>query len=91
MYARPLNEIVADLNEQLRCDPAPSDRLALVSVWDADRFSEMIAAVSPAEWESFVDWIGGESVSMENFFMSELWEKYKEHDADQNHPEVHDE
>jgi hypothetical protein len=91
MYARSFDEIVAELNVQLHSDPAPSDRLALVSVWDAERFSEMIVAVSLPEWESFVDWIGGESILSENLFMLEQWKKYKEHDAHQDHHDADDE
>ena len=79
MYARPFDEIVAELNEQLRCDPAPGDRLALVSVWDVERFSEMIAAVSTAEWDSFVYWIGDQPILSESLFMLEQWEKYKQY------------
>jgi hypothetical protein len=78
MYARPLYEIVAELNAQLRCDPAAADRLTLVSIWDVERFSEMIAAVSTAEWNSFVDWVGEQSILDENLFMDKQFEKYLE-------------
>lgn len=78
MFARPLDDIVAALNRELDRDDAPRDRLALVSVWDAERFADSVYGVSGSEWDAFAEWMAEQSILDENQFMEGLFERYLE-------------